>query len=250
MTESVPNPLPALTGWDNDNSAFLTNAHDNDVEANRESFPFLYDDLDQPETLKNSAESLQRNAKAAVQRYYHLENELDLVVSLKLWNHWNQGYHVTGLDTAFLILAAYHPELVIRLYFLLKQIVLLGNIDENPPSLDISRFSKGYYPMYLLQQHALLSSPYRWEWNEVFVTWRGGSLSQLRDRVVSFDLALQKLRESWSVLQKLMDSLRKEVPLDGMEKVRTGVIATFAFFDGHVQECRDLIDTLEKEGEG
>ncbi|KAJ0331712.1 hypothetical protein COL5a_002379 [Colletotrichum fioriniae] len=46
-----------------------------------------------------------------------------------------------------------------------------------------------------------------------------------------------------------MDSLRKEVPLDGMEKVRTGVIATFAFFDGHVQECRDLIDTLEKEGE-
>ncbi|KXH29071.1 hypothetical protein CSIM01_02140 [Colletotrichum simmondsii] len=248
MTKTIANPLPILLGWDNDNSDFITTAHKNKVEANRRSFPFLYDDLDHLETLKTSAEALQRNAKVAIQQYYQLENEIDPLSSLKLLNHWNQGWFVSELDTAFL--AAHKPELVIRLYVLLKELTMMKDVDERFPSFEsYNRYSNGYHALFLLQEQTLLRYPYRWEWERVFIAWRSGTLSQLRERTAAFESALRKPQESWTVLQRLIDSLQSEVNLEAMINLRQSVAATFDFFEGSIQECLNVIGNLEKEEE-
>ncbi|KAK1724899.1 uncharacterized protein BDZ83DRAFT_621625 [Colletotrichum acutatum] len=248
MVEVVVNPLPILLGWDSANSGFRTSAHESDVEANRQSFPFLYDDLDQPEALKTSAEALQRNANVAIQQYYQSEDEIDPLFLLKLLGHWNPPWFASGLDSAFVILAAHNPELVIRLHVLLKELTTLKDVDEDFPKFELyNPYSNGNQALCLLHGQTLLTYPHRWEWNKVFNIWRNGTLSQLRDRVAAFESALQKPRESWTVLLSLIESLRIEVPLGIMEQLRVGVDATFGFFDGKVQECRNTITTLEKE---
>ncbi|KAK1478418.1 hypothetical protein CTAM01_15020 [Colletotrichum tamarilloi] len=248
MVEAVVNPLPVLLGWDSAKSCFRTSAHESDVEANRQSFPFLYDDLDQPEILKTSTEALQRSAKVAIRQYYQLEYEVDPLSSLKLLGHWNEPWFTPGVNSAFVVLAAHSPELVVRLHVLLKELTTLKDVDENFPKFEMySSYPNGNQALGLLQGQTLLTYPNRGVWNKVFGAWRNGTLSELRDRVAAFESALQWPRESWTVLQSLIESLQKEVSLGVMEKLRVSVDATFDFFDGNVQGCRNAITTLEEE---
>ncbi|KAK1635809.1 hypothetical protein BDP81DRAFT_430325 [Colletotrichum phormii] len=249
MGEAVFNPLPALMGWDSARSNFRTSVHNNDVEANRQSFPFLYDDLDQPEALEASAEALQSSAKLAIQQYYQLESEIDLVSSLKLLNPRHLAWTTTGLDSAILFLAAYKPELVIQLYVLVRDLTTLQDLDEEFPNFETYiLYSAGDSPLRLLRDRTLIRHPFEYRWG-VFATWRIMNLSKLRDRVEKLPTALQKPRESWTMLQKMIESLRMEVSLTVMEELRESLEITFDLFDKEIEGCRNAIATLEMEEE-
>ncbi|OHF04195.1 hypothetical protein CORC01_00534 [Colletotrichum orchidophilum] len=251
MMEATANPLPALLGWDDASSSFRTATHNVDIEANRQSFPFLYADIDQPDILKSSAETLQHNATAFIQQHYQLEHDIDIVLALKLVNHWDRAWATCGLDSAFLLLAAYKPELVIRLHVLLRDFMRLKDVDDLFPSFKSYNYaSRGDHALFLLENQTLVHYPYNYDWSKAFNAWKDDtSLSQLRDRLGAFQTGLQKPRESWMVLKKMTEDVEREIPLQVMEQLRQSLEATFGFFDKKIEDCRNTITALERDEE-